>query len=248
MKHLFLVIFVLCCSLGHCTANVAENPFTENTESKSLVWSHYFNVINIFNKKIGFVSIKLEKINLADKVSFYKANIITKIDSSFIFSLNNTDETEYFDDNFVPLSFNLNINTNRKYVNVQGKQSDSNYMVIFSSSLSNKYYSIVWITNNSTKTVSVPLTSNSCTAGNIKSIILNNGISKNNKYSLMFLDKHKLKYHKISISTGNSLNFNGKQVYLIHLNLGLFGKFCFKMDEEGGIIEGFGMGIRLIPA
>lgn len=208
---------------------------------ESLIWEQKFTILDYKDKNVGCVNIILKKIAIQSRPLLYRINIRTQSDLPFWFFSGKsiTDETEYYDEKFVPLYFEFKLDSENEKVNITGKLARDNKK--------QEKLDLQWKSDNKEKSVRIPLMDNICTAGSIRSIIVMKGVNKKQQYDLQLLDKYKLMYQKVRISGGEITKIANETCYKINLQLGLLGKFSFIVDKDARIIEGKGMGIKLIP-
>jgi hypothetical protein len=138
------------------------------------------------------------------------------------------------------LCFELRLNSEKERVVITGQRADGD--------AKQRRLDLRWKSEKKEKSARLPLIDNICTGGSVRSIILRNDVRKRQQYELQLLDKYKLAYQKVKVSTGDTTLIKDEICYRIDLQLGLLGKFNFVVDKDGSIMEGKGMGIRLMPA
>lgn len=232
-------------NVGLTVSPVSPTSFTENikNEDKSVIWSQKFAISTFFNKNVGYINMKLKKINKPVNGVFYEADTETE-SNPFLFFCNRyvTEEVEYLDENLLPVFFDFKLNSVNKKISVQGKLNTETPVGTIG-----KKIDAEWKSNKKNKSVPVHLRPNTCTFGSIRFLILKNGITEKKKYNLQLLEKDTLKYQKINVITGGKIVVKNKVFYKLYLHYGFFGKFSFIVDKEGNVIEGKAFGIKLVP-
>lgn len=211
---------------------IALPLFLYSLYADEIAWKQKFNIFDLQDKNIGWVNILVTKTTEVLTSASYKVEIETqsKLPFWFFTAESTTSEVEYLDKNFTPLEFKFNIISKNDTVNITGKTID-------------KGIDILWEGNKKKKNILLPLTNNICTAGNLRFLILSRGLSDKKAYQLNLLDKYKLKYQKVKVSI---VEESEKKNYIVKLNLGAIGKFSFVSTPDGNVLEGKGMGIKLV--
>jgi hypothetical protein len=227
--------------ISECSTKTIKGPCLSDSGGESLIWVQKFTILDYKNKNVGYVNIELAKLGIRLRPRCYRINIKTQSHLPFWFFSGKSisDETEYYDREFVPLCFELKINSENERVVIAGKLADDDGK--------QRKLDLRWKSDKKEKSARIPLMDNICTAGSVRSIIIRNGVSKKQQYDLHLLDKYKLTYQKVRISAGEITKIGNETYYRVDLQLGLLGKFSFVVDGDGNIIEGKGMGIRLVP-
>lgn len=224
-----------------CSTKTIKDRCLCDSGGESLIWVQRFTILDFKNKNVGYVDIELVKLGIRLRPRCYRISIKTQSHLPFWFFSGKSisAETEYYDEKFVPLCFELKINSENERVVIAGKLADDDGK--------QRKLDLRWKSDKKAKLARIPLKDDICTAGSVRSIIIRNGVSKKQQYDLHLLDKYKLTYQKVRISAGEITKIDNETHYRVDLQLGLLGKFSFVVDGDGNIIEGKGMGIKLVP-
>lgn len=225
------------------------NDGVEPASQSATVWQQKFTVIDEKNKVVGTIESSMEKYEVPYQKPYYGIRTMTDTISPYWFLAGNTktEENEYYDDKFMPLVFEFKAQSPAGTVESQGKLYPDKTELALSTKTVTKKYNMRLKSGNTIKKVSLPVLSNVCTFGNLRSVMQKRGARVNKTYTLQLLDKNNLKYRKITVTITKKFKIADKTFYVISLVTGKTDKFSITVDENFNIISGKGMGIKLIP-
>jgi len=206
--------------------------------SQPPLWRQKLQVTDLKNRDAGWVEVIVSSTDTGYRTEVYSD---TYLPFWFFTGISKTKEIEYYDRKNLPVESHLEIvsKPDRIFTIATKRTGDTLNLFWEFRKEGNKPVK--------TKVRSLKLKEDTVTPGNLWLQLTSRDLFNKNRYEFYLLDKFKLEYKKVIISTGEKKILNGKEIYKLHIDIGLFGNFNLYITRDYYVTDGKGMGIKVFP-